>query len=297
MARCAFQKRQQTSKETCSIPREPIRPYYYFVGKVAKYFNILVDDKHKMLFCSIPKAGCTSWKNYLVLMSDRVKLSRDIGGKVHIRSILKKYGLTYLSEYKAEARKKRLAAYKKFVVVRHPFARLYSAYMNKYYDSVYSWKISQNIIRKYGPKDRSSADVNMIKKHTIFPTFEEFSKFVVGEYGKNFREAHWTKYQDLCYPCEIKYDHILKLETIGTDTEEFLKLPYMSDGKSIKLPKYNPSSGSKESHKLQEMFGQLPVKVVKDLYKLYEEDFKMFGYTWDFTSSKPGCNSTEDECC
>jgi len=285
----------------CSQERsmDPIRQYYYFEVKVPKFFNILVDGRHKLLYCAIPKAGCTSWKNYLVLMSDLGKRSKGaLKLQVHNRPILRRYGLKFLSEYSPTEIKKRIESkkYSKFIVARHPFARLYSAYMDKYYDHVYSSGITRRIIKKYRPQ--GAANSLSPKSHKIYPTFEEFSRFVASEYPKHFREAHWTKYQDLCYPCQIHYDHVLKLETMDTDAKNFLSLPFMSDGNDIELPKYNPSSGSKAADKLNMAFKTLPREVIDNLYKLYEEDFKMFGYSWDFENLQNPCNiNTKGKCC
>ena len=49
--------------------------------------NILVDDKHKVLYCYVPKAGCTTWKRKLMEMASNKNLS---GKWVHTPGALKK---------------------------------------------------------------------------------------------------------------------------------------------------------------------------------------------------------------
>ena len=49
--------------------------------------NILVDDKHKVLYCTVPKLGCTTWKMKLMEMASNKNLS---GKWVHTPGALKK---------------------------------------------------------------------------------------------------------------------------------------------------------------------------------------------------------------
>ena len=39
--------------------------------KIKRYTNVAVDDKHKLLYCYVPKVACTSWKVKLSLMGDK----------------------------------------------------------------------------------------------------------------------------------------------------------------------------------------------------------------------------------
>ena len=40
-----------------------------FPHKVHSLRHIFVDDKHRVLYCAIPKAGCSAWKWNLVVMN------------------------------------------------------------------------------------------------------------------------------------------------------------------------------------------------------------------------------------
>ena len=51
--------------------------------------HIFVDDKHKVLYCAIPKAGCSAWKwNLIVLNTNDSSLKLD--GIVHDPHFLEK---------------------------------------------------------------------------------------------------------------------------------------------------------------------------------------------------------------
>ena len=75
--------------------------------------------------------------------------------------------------------------------------------------------------------------------------------------------------------CQLSYSHILYLENFPFEWEMFL-----SDNKikeKIKLP-WNNKSQDKRS---QKYIPQLTKKEKEHLYKKYEADFKMFGYSID----------------
>ena len=104
--------------------------------KIKAYTNVAVDDKHKLLYCYVPKVGCTSWKVKLSLMSDKVTGGSPVlnthPSPVDSRGGLAKYGIKMLSTYTPEQIKYRLENYFKFIFVRHPMERLVSAYRSKF---------------------------------------------------------------------------------------------------------------------------------------------------------------------
>lgn len=78
----------------------------------------------------------------------------------------------------------------------------------------------------------------------------------------------------LCHPCQVKYDFIGKLETLETDAEHLLKL--LKVDHLIRFPSgaQNKTAASWE----RDWFAQIPISTQRQLYKLYELDFELFGY-------------------
>ena len=300
---CNFTTRELHYSQYCTTHSEKPRQYYYTTSKVPRYFNILVDEKHKLLFCSIPKAGCTSWKNHLLKMSDRGRgKGGGIGMGVHNRDKLRGYGLRFLHEYPAARVRAMIADYHKFVVVRHPFARLHSAYKDKFVNYGYSRGLVKRIFAAVRKNSTAGVaePIGSVRGHNrIYPTFTELAEFIVASQS-DFQEAHWARYQDLCAPCEIHYTHVLKLETMDADFRRFIKLPFMaSDTESGALVLENPSSkgAAPPSSSLEAAFRELPAGLHRQLYERYKPDMDMFGYTWDMTSYRQGCETGEDKCC
>ncbi len=102
---------------------------------VHRYTNVAVDDKHKLLYCYIPKVGCTSWKVKLCLMGHQAKeapLLNTHPSPVDSRPGLAQYGIKMLSSFSTNEIKRRIQNYYKFVFVRHPMERIVSSYRSKF---------------------------------------------------------------------------------------------------------------------------------------------------------------------
>lgn len=161
-----------------------------------------------------------------------------------------------------------LQNYTLFIMVRHPFERLLSAYRNKFSDTSYSKyfqdRYGRHIIKKYRMTP-TTFDINNTNV-----TFHEFSSYLIKE-GTNTNE-HWMSVYDLCLPCAINYTLIGHYETLNEDTKTVLD---MIGASYINFP-LTRSGHTKE--RLKMYFQQLSLHEIRLLYKLYEKDFKLFGY-------------------
>ena len=68
------------------------------------YTFLLVDDKYKVLYCYIPKAGCTAWKNILALAHSGLSQLKFTKG-MHKPSTISQRGLDLMKK-KSSAEKK-----------------------------------------------------------------------------------------------------------------------------------------------------------------------------------------------
>lgn len=78
----------------------------------------------------------------------------------------------------------------------------------------------------------------------------------------------------LCHPCQVKYDFIGQLETLETDAEYLLKLLKVDHFVQFPSGAQNLTAVSWE----RDWFAQIPMTMRRELYKLYEPDFELFGY-------------------
>lgn len=103
--------------------------------------HILIDHQHKLLYCYVPKVACTNWKRVLMVLTGRSNASNlvDIPATLahNVNSSLS------LPELNAIDAQNCLNNYVNFLMVRHPFERLLSAYRNKFESSHPSAKYFQ----------------------------------------------------------------------------------------------------------------------------------------------------------
>lgn len=258
--------RQLQVAETCR-KLDPMPP-----NMTRTYKHLLVDDKTKSLYCYIPKAGCTSWK-FVFLNSTRGNLTTKEGASEEDGAQYRSYryvhfadDLKSLRHFTQEERDHRLKTYFKFIVVRHPFDRLVSAYRDKFIkrqDEFLEDAVRIRIL--FRPRFSNKQD---------YVTFEEFIRYVVltGTTEPFKQNQHWATYQDLCQPCFVKYDYIGKMETLSLDSDIILKIMASNQ----KLPLLHV-----QSTRSLDYSGLTRRKFLDRLLGFYSLDAEMFGYRND----------------
>ena len=88
--------------------------------------KFIVDHDHKVILKSIPKTGCSSWKT--VLISNKITVNDEKITPHHWNLIVTKYQLKLLQTANCI---NYLNDYFVILTVRHPFARLESAFRDK----------------------------------------------------------------------------------------------------------------------------------------------------------------------
>lgn len=217
-----------------------------------------MDDKHKIMFCTIPKVASTTWKRVLADLSGLRQ-----GIFVHRPGLWRR-----LNEYEEKEKSIRLKTYFKFVFVREPLHRLLSAFKDKFIgkNRNFSKNIRKVIVKAFRPKDFDPNGDNNI-------TFAEFVEF----YSRDTisRNPHWRQYGDLCHPCVINYDFIGHLETMKEDATLLLKMAGIED--RIKFPPIHNSTSSRE---IITYYSTVPSEYVSRLAEQYRNDFDLFGYEY-----------------
>ena len=92
----------------------------------------LVDERHRVILKTIPKSGCSSWK--YILITNAINEVRQNIDTEYLEHITDNYNLSTLSYFKREDVMYKLSNYFTILTIRHPLARLESAYRDKIVD-------------------------------------------------------------------------------------------------------------------------------------------------------------------
>lgn len=239
------------------------------------YSHLLVDDKHKVLYCYIPKAACTSWRSMLLTLTGHFDPSHPEVFRqcVHDHDFTSKHGLKTLSMFTPNDVKQRLITYTKFMAVRDPIKRLLSAFQNKFrqFDAgalPFHDNFGKLMIERY--RDNPSNESLRTGENV---TLSEFFRFVTDAnipWGKR-AESHWMPFQNLCHPCLIDYDYIATVETLEEDSNFILDRVFHTDFRLQSLQATERTD--------TRLLDSIPADILNEVYRHFDVDYKMFGYT------------------
>ncbi|XP_063872012.1 carbohydrate sulfotransferase 11-like [Scylla paramamosain] len=185
----------------------------------------------------------------------------------------------------------KLRTYKKFMVVRHPFERILSAYRDKLED----WEPHDSVFPKMVKKKLQKYSVcvcvcvcvcisylsflrdNPNKKEGDNITFTEYIRFISqpGRGTPEQRNEHWLPMHEICHPCAIQYDFIGKYENLKEDSEYLLKWLGVTDLMDTFPAAARPFHASRYDPKY---FGQLSHDEIMAFHAKYLPDFMLFNY-------------------
>ncbi len=157
--------------------------------------------------------------------------------------------------------------------------RLASAWYNKFVQQQwYSLSHFKNMYSAFGERVGNMTLITFGKfLEALVTTNARFSQF---RNDKHVRDQY-----KMCHPCHIKYDYIVKVETMDIDSKPLLKL-YGASELPV-LAAHNPVHDKHNAEKLlprpniSEVLAQLPRDVLARLKTRLETDMKLLGYSWE----------------
>lgn len=245
--------------------------------KPAMFKQIYVDDKHKFLYCEIPKVACTNFKRMLLLLSGQVNASSP--SELEARAVHSYLGdkLQTLDRFSIKEIKQRLHTYYKFVFVRDPLERILSAFINKFtlkYNFYFHKRYGTRIIKRF----RNNASPNsLIGGHDV--TFQEFVQYLLDPSASEPLNEHWRHYYKLCSPCVVQYDAIGKYETMAQDIEFVLE--EIGVRHLIKFPSGTAGkTRGRTTGMLSKYYQNISSEQIHQLWEKYSVDYSMFRYPY-----------------
>ncbi|KAL1007413.1 hypothetical protein UPYG_G00086470 [Umbra pygmaea] len=238
--------------------------------------RIFVEDKYKLLYCEVPKAGCSNWKRILMVLSGLASSTHNIKHDVvHYGNHLKR-----LDSFDRPGITRRLETYTKVLFVREPLERLVSAFRDKFENpnSYYHPVFGKPIISKY----RVNASKAALRTGSGV-TFQEFMQYLLDVHRPVGMDIHWEPASQLCSPCLLDYDFIGKFETI--DEEASFLLHRTGAPRNLTFPRFkdrNPEAERTSTHLTHRYFAQLSTSERQRAYDFYYMDYLMFNYSKPF---------------
>lgn len=282
-------RRKKALIEACTdleFEERPTRDQNLTLEELTSLKHTYVFDKHRILYCYLPKVSCTSWK-HLFLVSygafSPVRKRGEVRRSVHTEfdKVFKKIG--QLPEDEAN---RKIKDYTQFLFVRNPFSRVLSAYREKIefknpedpVDGYYSQFITRWL------KKTNLGYLNQRNKTTPY-SFQEFVRYFM---ARRVEDEHWNDQYELCHPCLVEYDFIGKIETLHEDVHRFLGS--VANGSSLVFPAADPQKHTWNSSSDQNMARYYWTISDDDFISLIEclyTDLRLFGYAIPIAIRRP----------
>ncbi|KYN18134.1 Carbohydrate sulfotransferase 9 [Trachymyrmex cornetzi] len=237
--------------------------------------NMIIDTEHNVSWCPIYKAASSTWMNYFaVLKGTLTDATIDLVRRnlTQVSDIVRQKFQQDADFNKTYELKIKMSKTKKFLIVRHPLERLLSAYRDKLEHmqnrEYYYKRFGRRIVLKY----RESGNTTRLE-----PTFTEFLQFIVNE---KYFDEHWVPYYRTCEPCMMNYDYILKFETLDRDQNFFIQDANLNGYLyETNYPRNINPLGTTTRKTLDEYIKEIPRSLLNEVYKIYENDYKLFNYS------------------
>ncbi|XP_031551085.1 carbohydrate sulfotransferase 14-like [Actinia tenebrosa] len=229
--------------------------------------QMIVDDRHQILYCFFPKVACSNWKRVFSVLAGEALAASSIKKVDHQK-------FAFLTDYSPFGIERRLRTYYKFLFVREPLERLVSAYKDKFlrYREYFVKRWGSQIIKKFRKKSkhqRSYIDEDV-------PTITEFFKYLSTSKPLKM-DMHWMPYQELSQPCAVNYDFIGSFDTLAQDAKRVLHHLQVDD--KVKFPTkqsfyYEYTNQTSFDH----LINQVPKPVLRAVVRKYIKDYDLFSF-------------------
>ncbi|XP_065776636.1 carbohydrate sulfotransferase 8 [Muntiacus reevesi] len=271
---------RETQRERKRVMREACAKYRASSSRRAvtprHVSRIFVEDRHRVLYCEVPKAGCSNWKRVLMVLAGLASATADIQhNTVHYGGALKR-----LDTFDRHGILHRLSTYTKMLFVREPFERLVSAFRDKFEhpNSYYHPVFGKAILARY----RANASREALRTGSGV-RFPEFVQYLLDVHRPVGMDIHWDHVSRLCSPCLIDYDFVGKFESMEDDANFFLSLIHAPRNLTFPRFKDRHSEEARTTARItHQYFAQLSTLQRQRAYDFYYMDYLMFNYSKPF---------------
>jgi hypothetical protein len=244
--------------------------------------SMMVDDIDEIMFCPTTHHRSGAWTSALhSLVKTYTKASQGRRNSQSEREdrILDRPTQESINFSNQRELNKFLQKYVKILFVTHPFDRLLAVYQDRFSNLIENrrsqfWnRLRRKILRLNHP---SASEEELATREV---TFDEYIQYLVFKQEHN---VHWSVTYELCHPCDIEYDYVVKFETIHTDIKYIMKSLYGSDESLNSVVGGSHLTKRNDITAMQSYYKQPSLNSLLYLYDIYSLDFYMYNYTWPF---------------
>lgn len=234
-----------------------------------KYKNFIYNAERGFVFAYVPKVACTNWKSLMRYMAGHEdwlnnKLAHD----------KQRSGLRFLDLETDDSQILADPDIKKYAMVRDPYSRTLSAYLNK---------VEKRLPVRHGEKsdhfEKIVDEIEQFRKSTlqddVFPeiNFEVFLLWL--KYSKSWHvgDEHWAPQHVLLKQPELGFDFIGRFEDLQEDAARILR--EIGCDKSFPSQKDVKFAPTNAKSKIDRYYTDDTRTLVNELF---ERDFQIFGY-------------------
>ena len=227
--------------------------------------HLAVNEKYKVIYCSIPKISCTNMKRVFLVLEGLYSSITQV--EMLSRQLVRLSN----PKFTEEQRQYMLKNFYKFVIVRDPFERLVSAYRDKLQRmNLGSWSpLVKRIIKKYR---YNNTETNITG---LDVSFTEYVRHLIDN-PPWMLDKHWMPYEDLCHPCHVKYDFIGSIDNLDRDVTHAMRQIHANETKHHVIR--NSHARTKTKQTLAGFLKELSRKYFDQLLAVYKTDHELFGY-------------------
>jgi len=248
---------------------------------LAKRNTLIWDLADHLIYCRIAKVASSTWTTNMLRLDP--SFNADLPES---KRWLKEFGARENEAFRKypvpgteRERRRALDTATKFLVVRHPMDRLVSSYLDKVADT----SKEPNLLKHRDVKNAILESAGKKAELGTVPTFPEFVDYVVAETRdlaspRDWKGVMtWKSYYAKCLPCDVRYDVILKLETMTEDERWLINTRNLTQLSRVRDWRHLSSSSATR----RQLISQLSRQQLAAVYENYKVDFEMFNYTMD----------------
>ncbi|XP_033758817.1 carbohydrate sulfotransferase 11-like [Pecten maximus] len=214
-------------------------------GRETLYFYA---EANNLAFCKTPKSGST----FVGTVVSALKHREEFGNLFHANreSIHGRNEAKFSAIFSST-----VVPVKLVLVVRNPYTRLFSAYIDKY-----------SILAAWGKRLANVKQKGLFKMGAGYCGYNvSFEDMLDSVTTKAIIEEHTMTVTEICKPCTVHYDIICKQETLNTDTEYVLNAGNITESKRRAILKMIHGTTLNDT-----LFGWISSQLV--YYKSFEHD-------------------------